>query len=42
MDYRIVADADLLESYSYDGLIVACNKDIQIPDNLNISLRGGG
>jgi hypothetical protein len=37
--YKIVSDADLLESFSFDGLIVACRKKIAPEKHLSISLR---
>jgi hypothetical protein len=39
--YRILADANLDESFSGDGLIVACSPAIDAPERLEISHRGG-
>lgn len=38
-DYQILCEANLDESYSWDGLIVAKHKDVVGPETLNISKR---
>ncbi len=39
MDFHIVASADMKQSFSLDGLIVAKNKAYPGPDIIDISLR---
>jgi hypothetical protein len=39
--YRIAADSDLDDTYSFDGLIVACGAHISAPQALEISHRRG-
>jgi len=37
--YRILASADLQETYSHDGLLVACSSRITAPSQIEISVR---
>lgn len=39
LDYKILCDANLDETYSWDGLIVAKHKNISGPDSFEISKR---
>jgi len=38
-DYKILCDANIDETYSWDGLIVARHKNISIPESLQISKK---
>jgi len=38
--YRLLADVDLLETYSFDGLVVASSPKMALPDHIHVSLKG--